>query len=416
MADLWLPLVLLTVVAMAFVLVPVWRYRVRETEAGVAQRAARNREIFTQRQAELEREVGEGTIAAEDHQRMLAELQRAFMLDMEALQQQQDKPAAVAALPLRWLPIAMALAIPVGAFLLYRSQGAAPDLALPALMQKISSAADEAAQTAALTELAGFLEQRLERSPDDLQNGYMLGTLYLGMDRYAEAITVFEKMVVEMEPTPDKATVLGQIAQARYLAADSLITPAVQDAMDQALALNPNEQAVMSLSAIDAFLKQDFVGALQYWRRQLSDLTPGSSDAEELRQRIALVESNMPADQQAAVQGSTLTVTIDVSPLLAAKITPDMRLFIFARSPAMPMPIVAQNVPVPSFPFTITLDNSMSMTGAQLESVPELVVGARLSLSGNAVGQSGDLETLSAPFTLAGQSEPLSLTIDSIKP
>ena len=82
----------------------------------------------------------------------------------------------------------------------------------------------------------------------------------------------------------------------------------------------------------------------------------------------------------------------------------------------MPMPIVAQNVPVPAFPFTITLDNSMSMTGAQLESVPELVVGARLSVSGNAVGQSGDLETLSAPFTLTKQSEPLTLTIDSIKP
>lgn len=415
MADLWLPLVLLTVVAMAFVLVPVWRYRVRETEAGVAQRATRNREIFTQRQAELEREVGEGTIAAEDHQRMLAELQRAFMLDMEALQQQQDKPAA-AVLPLRWLPIVLALAIPVGALLLYRSQGAAPDLALPALMQKISEATDEQAQSAALAELADSLEQRLERRPDDLQTGYMLGTLYLGMDRYADAIGVFDKMLVEMEPTPDKATVLGQLAQARYLAAESVITPEAQDAMEQALALNPNEQAVMSLYAIDAFLKQDFVGALQYWRRQLSDLTPGSRDAEELRQRIALVESSLPAEQKAAVQGSTLTVTIDVAPLLAAKLTPDMRLFIFARSPAMPMPIVAQNVPVPAFPFTITLDNSMSMTGAQLESVPELVVGARLSVSGNAVGQSGDLETLSAPFTLTEQSEPLTLTIDSIKP
>jgi len=39
-----------------------------------------------------------------------------------------------------------------------------------------------------------------------------------------------------------------------------------------------------------------------------------------------------------------------------------------------------------------------------------------LSVSGNAVGQSGDLETLSAPFTLTEQSEPLTLTIDSIKP
>lgn len=415
MADLWLPLVVLTIVAMAFVLVPVWRYRVREAESGVTQRATRNRDIFMQRQAELEREVGEGTIAADDHQRMLAELQRAFMLDMEVLQQEQDKPAA-SVIPLRWLPILLALAIPVGALLLYRSQGSAADLALPALLEKVGSAADEQAQTAALTELADFLEARLQRRPDDLQTGYMLGTLYLGIDRYAEATAVFEKMVAEMEATPDKATVLGQLAQARYLAAEQSITPEVKDAMEQALALNPNEQAVMSLYAIDAFLQQDFASALQYWRRQLSDLTPGSRDAEQLRQRISMVEASLPADQLAAVQGSTITVTIDVSPLLAAKVTPDMRLFIFARNPAMPMPIVAQNVPVPSFPFTITLDNSMSMTGMQLESVPELVIGARLSASGNAVGQSGDLETLSAPFTLADQSEPLTLTIDSIVP
>lgn len=415
MADLWLPLVVLTSVAMAFVLVPVWRYRVREAESGVTQRATRNRDIFMQRQAELEREVGEGTIAADDHQRMLAELQRAFMLDMEVLQQEQDKPAA-SVIPLRWLPILLALAIPVGALLLYRSQGSAADLALPALLEKVGSAADEQAQTAALTELADFLEARLQRRPDDLQTGYMLGTLYLGIDRYAEATAVFEKMVAEMEATPDKATVLGQLAQARYLAAEQSITPEVKDAMEQALALNPNEQAVMSLYAIDAFLQQDFASALQYWRRQLSDLTPGSRDAEQLRQRISMVEASLPADQLAAVQGSTITVTIDVSPLLAAKVTPDMRLFIFARNPAMPMPIVAQNVPVPSFPFTITLDNSMSMTGMQLESVPELVIGARLSASGNAVGQSGDLETLSAPFTLADQSEPLTLTIDSIVP
>jgi len=414
-ADLWLPLVVLTIVAMAFVLVPVWRYRVREAESGVTQRATRNRDIFMQRQAELEREVGEGTIAADDHQRMLAELQRAFMLDMEVLQQEQDKPAA-SVIPLRWLPILLALAIPVGALLLYRSQGSAADLALPALLEKVGSAADEQAQTAALTELADFLEARLQRRPDDLQTGYMLGTLYLGIDRYAEATAVFEKMVAEMEATPDKATVLGQLAQARYLAAEQSITPEVKDAMEQALALNPNEQAVMSLYAIDAFLQQDFASALQYWRRQLSDLTPGSRDAEQLRQRISMVEASLPADQLAAVQGSTITVTIDVSPLLAAKVTPDMRLFIFARNPAMPMPIVAQNVPVPSFPFTITLDNSMSMTGMQLESVPELVIGARLSASGNAVGQSGDLETLSAPFTLADQSEPLTLTIDSIVP
>lgn len=412
MAELWLPLALLCLAAMAFVLVPVWRFRQRESDAGVALRAERNREIFAQRQLELEREVGEGTIAPEDHARMLAELQRAFLADMHALPEHRR----VAATSLRWLPAVLALLVPVVALLIYRTQGAAPDLALPALMQKIGTATDEATQTAGLNELAAALEQRLQRRPEDLQNGYMLGTLYLGIDRYTDAIAVFGKMVDAMEPGPDKATVLGQLAQARYLAAEQVITPDVQQAMDAALALNPNEQAVMSLYAIDAFLKEDFAGALSYWRRQLSDLTPGSQDAEQLRQRIALVEANLPADQQAAVQGSTIEVVIDIAPALKEKVQSGMRLFVFARNPAMPMPIVAQNVELPEFPYTLTLDNSMSMTGMQLESAPQLVVGARLSASGNAVAASGDLETLSAPFTLDGQSGPVTLTIDNVVP
>ena len=83
----------------------------------------------------------------------------------------------------------------------------------------------------------------------------------------------------------------------------------------------------------------------------------------------------------------------------------------------MKMPIAARNEEVPpGFPVTITLDNSNSMTGMQLESVPQLVVGARLSRSGTAIAQSGDLEILSAPFVLKDQSGPLTLTINHIVP
>jgi hypothetical protein len=101
---------------------------------------------------------------------------------------------------------------------------------------------------------------------------------------------------------------------------------------------------------------------------------------------------------------------------LKDKVTADMRLFIYARNPAMPMPIVAQNIAAPTFPFTITLDNSMSMMGMQLESAPELVVGARLTAADTPTGTSGDLETLSPSFKLADQGGPLTLTIDSVVP
>ncbi len=415
MTAIYLPMLLLSLLAMAFVLLPLSR----QPGAGVAvqklQRAAKNREVFEQRVAELAREVQDGVIAAEDHERMLAELQRTFLADMQALDSVEPGPGVPRA-SATWVGWTLALLVPLLAFGLYRQQGSAEDLQLPTLVNAVGAAADESSQRAALDDLTTFLQQRFARRPEDLQNGYMLGTLLLSLERYPEAITTFEQMLAAMEPTPDRATVLGQLAQARYLAADSVITPEVKAVMDAALVLNPNEQAVMSLSAIDAFLRQDFAAALQFWRRQLADLTPGSADAEELRQRIAMVEASLPPEQAAIAAGPSIEVVVDVAPELLARVTPDMRLFVFARSPAMPMPIVAQNLAVPVFPFTLKLDNSMSMAGAQLEQVPELVIGARLSVSGQAIGQSGDLESLSAPFTLAAQPGPIALTIDTVRP
>jgi len=274
---------------------------------------------------------------------------------------------------------------------------------------------------ALLGELADTLQQRLERRPDDMQNAYMLGTLNLELERFEPAITTFRHMLERIEAGPDRATVLGQLAQSQYMLADSTITDEVRSTIDQALALNPNEFAVMSILAIDAFLREDFPTALQYWQRQLASSTPGSPQAEALRQRIAMLEAYVPqaadGDSGAAVPtGPTISVTITVAPALAAQVTEDMRLFVFVRNPDMPMPILAQNLEVPEFPFTITLDNSMSMTGMTVETFPRLVVGARLSRSGNATAQPGDLQTLSESFTLSELTAPLELVIDEVAP
>lgn len=418
MTSLWPQLALLILCAMGFVLVPLWRHRNQVAQSALQQRRDKNRDVFAQRQQELEQDLAQGLVTTEEHAKLLAELQRAFLLDMEALDRQDGTRNNWSGG--RTALLALVLLIPLASLWIYRGWGAGADLVLPDILAQLRAAETEEAQLAVLGELADFLQGRFDRRPDDIQNGYMLGTLNLELDRYDPAIATFRRMLGQMEPGPDYATVLGQLAQAQYMKADSQITDEVRATIDATLALNPNEFSVMSILAIDAFLREDFAGALAYWRRQLAAATPGSQQAETLRERIAMVEASMPGlagtQPPAAAEGPAITVTIDVTPELAARITSEMRLFIYARNPAMPMPILAQNLDVPEFPFTISLDNSMSMMGMTLESVPELVVGARLSASGTATAQPGDLQTLSEPFVLSELAAPLMLVIDEVAP
>lgn len=419
MAGFWLSLAVLAVVAMLFVALPLWRFRSTSSIASVEQRRQANRAAYEERLLEISHEVQDGLIAAEDVDRVRTELQRSFMRDMEALDKEQ---AAVGRLGGRALPLAFVVLVPVLSFAIYLERGSSQDLELPALMQRIGTAEDAESQTAMLAELAVVLQERFDREEDDLQNGYMLGTLYESLQRYDEAMAVFNSMLAQMDDGPDKATVQGQLARTQYQLAEGKLTPEVQQSIDAAIAMNPNEYYSMSILANDAFLREDLVAALGYWRRQLSAATPGSQEAEQLRQVITLVEQSLPqqaaqaGEASAAATGAALTVVIDLAPELKEQLGGKQSLFVYVRNPDLRPPLVAQNLDIPEFPFTITLDNSMSMTGMTLESAPTLIVGARLSASGTAIAASGDLQTVSEPFVLGELEGPVQLTINELVP
>ncbi len=414
MSPLFILFTAMIALAMLFVMVPLWRYRGEAVYSSLTLRKQKNHEVFQQRIGELELELQQELINAEEHAKLLAELQRAFLRDIQALDSQTQGSNSLKGS--RVILTVLVLLIPLMSFWQYSTWGSGADLALPKLLQEVKTAEDEATQKEALENLATFLQQRLSRRPEDIQNGYMLGTLYTQLENFADAEATFRQMLTQMDPNADRATVLGQLAQAQYLLHDSKITAEVQVTIDEALALDTNEYSVMSILAIDAFLKEDVVGALGYWRRQLSAATPGSQEADELRERITMVESYLPAEQVAAAKGPTITLVINVAPEVAAQVDPNMRLFVFVRNPAMPMPILAQNIPLPEFPFSITLDNSMSMTGMTMDPAVNLIAGARISASGNALAQSGDMQTVSAPFLLPDIAAPLELLINEVVP
>ncbi len=97
--------------------------------------------------------------------------------------------------------------------------------------------------------------------------------------------------------------------------------------------------------------------------------------------------------------GASLKVAVSLSPAVAKQAAPDDVVFIFARAahgPRMPLAIVRAQVK--DLPATIVLEDSQGMgQGMTLSSAPEVIVVARVSKSGTANAQNGDLEGMSAP-------------------
>ena len=107
--------------------------------------------------------------------------------------------------------------------------------------------------------------------------------------------------------------------------------------------------------------------------------------------------SPKPIGQVAQVLAISGTVTL--APNLAGKGAATDTLFVFAREMnGPPMPVAIVRATKKDLPFTFRLDDSTSMMPSRkLSDVGMVVIVARISKSGQAMPQSGDLEGVSQP-------------------
>lgn len=393
-------LTLLVVAALAAPLIGRNRRRAR-----IAPDAA-NVALYRDQLAELERDRAQGVVSEEQFEQARAELGQRLLADIPAGGAESDSPAQATGGPWRFVALT---AIPVVAVLAYLVLGA-PD----ALEGKAAREAGGAhAQDLAL--VVERLAARLERNPDDAEAWVLLARSKQMLGQPAGAVEALAKALALV---PQAAPLWADYADMLAASANGEWTQAAKDALAKSLSLDPAQPKALWLAGSEAYVRRDYRTALAYWEKLAPLTEPGSEVARMIQANIAearaLAVKNgqqpVPEPPAGAAGGAAPATAaagndravrgiVALDPAIAARVQPTDTVFVFARAAQGPrMPLAIRRITVKDLPYTFTLDDSAAMApGMTISAFDQVVVGARVSRSGDAAPKPGDFQGSSAP-------------------
>lgn len=390
MTAFWIIAALLVASALAFVL-PSLLGRRRRADAAASD--ATNVAIYRDQLRELEADLAAGTLGREQYDDAHREIERRVLDDTSG-----TATVVRTTSPGRGTVITIAIALPIAAILLYFAVGN------PRAMAPQPAADGHAITRQQIEGMVERLAARMQESPEDVKGWVMLGRTYAVLDRHAESAAAYANAV---KRSPPDAQLLADYADALAMSQGRNLRGEPERLIAQALKLDPDNVKALALAGTVEFEKKDFKRAIIYWERILKVAPPDSEMADSVRSSIAEAQSlagtiTAPAPVKApaaAPAAASVSGSVRLSPGLAAKAAPGDTVFIFARAAQGPrMPLAVLRKQVRDLPAAFTLDDSMAMSpAAKLSSQESLVVGARVSKSGNPAPQPGDLEGLSPP-------------------
>jgi len=412
-ATFWVIATVLILFALLFVIPPLLR---KNFPVSKIDRNKTNLSIYKERLTELTQE----NLSAEQFATAKQELDKILAQDLPDQPELTQKPRAV------WVSVVVVtLFIPIFTTILYGHFGR-PDYLVPQLLEASPSL------PANFDEMVAKLAARLEKEPNDVEGWEMLAHSYVALERYAEAAQAYEKLLALGNQQNPK--MLVDYAEVLALLDKGQFNPKSMVLLQSALKIEPNDQEALWLLGLAAVQMTDYQTALGYWER-LQTLLPAEADKakQQLAEQLTKVrqfaqQSNAFATAQtthstqlpapANTNDPSLTIAVSVDSHLLSQVDPNDTLFIYARAqtgPPMPLAIVKKTAV--ELPLQIVLDDSTTLNPemplSQFQQA--LTVIARISKSGNATAQSGDLQG-EMEGVLLNQQKTVTIVIDHVIP
>lgn len=276
-------------------------------------------------------------------------------------------------------------------------------------------------QQAQIEAMIDTLAERMKTRPDDAEGWTMLARSYTAQGRFALALPAF-KRVAELRPRDGQA--LADYADALAMLSNRSLEGEPERLALQAVVLDPANVKALTLAGTAAFNRDQFAEAIGFWDRAVAAAEPGSDFSRQLKGALAEARQragSAPADGAAsgvatgprpmAAAAASVSGRVSLKPGLAGQLGPDATVFIFARAPGgSKMPLAILRRKVGELPLDFTLDDSQAMSpAARLSSVPRVIIGARVSRSGQAAATPGDWQAFSAPVAVGSRGVALEI-------
>ncbi|MEY4524256.1 MAG: hypothetical protein RIR27_1332 [Pseudomonadota bacterium] len=255
---------------------------------------------------------------------------------------------------------------------------------------------------------------KMDKEPDNLKGWAMLARSYRILGRNAEAANAYARAGAFVDSDPQ---LLADYADVLAANANGNFAGKPQQLINKALAQDPNNLLALWLSGTAAFNAQNYKAAVQSWEKLAKQLPAESDEARaiaasiaEARSKGGLAPAGAPVISNQGVSGQ-----VEIAPELKSKIKAGDVLMVIARKPGERMPVAVLKTPVTAFPINFVLNDALAMSpNALISQMPEVSVEVRISKTGMAMPEAGDLISLSQ--TIKVGTTNARLIIEQIRP
>lgn len=387
-----------------------------------------NVEIAREHLADLVKQRDAGELSDEEFQQRRTDIELALAEDLQGTAQAAPAPQAGG----RWALLFATLLIPAITVPVYLHIGS-PQLIDAADSTLPTAAHAGSAEMPPLDQLVDRLRERMEVNPADPQGWFLLGRTYMRLDNYPEAVYAFEKVT---ELLPEEPAGLLSLADALAMRDGGKVGERATGLLQRALVIDPNSVTALWLLGSAAADAGDNTAAVEYWQRAFPLLDGEPAMQTELGRMIQAAGGTAPATAAAlppimqpapvaaepapsapeADRGAAIAVEVALAPELFDKTAPGDTLFVLARAEnGPPMPLAVARHQVGELPLSVTLTDAMAMMPAmKLSAFPRVRVTARVSKSGRAGTQPGDLTSADVTVDTSAPGQPVQLLIDQV--